>query len=118
MCIRDRDPDRPSSDERLLLANGQRKVGTDLRHITSKLSKEMIHTWIWAPKAFRPSTKMPHFFLLENNSSDEEIRRTRQEARAITEYLVQTATPLPPAHTVPDGPVSYTHLRAHETGRN
>jgi cytochrome c551/c552 len=46
---------------------------------------------------------MPHFFMLENNSSDEEIRRTRQEARAITEYLVQTSTPLPPKHAYPTG---------------
>ena len=53
--------------------------------------------------AFRPTTKMPHFFMLENNSSDEEIRRTRQEARAITEYLVRTATPLPPVHIYPTG---------------
>jgi hypothetical protein len=80
-----------------------RKVGTDLRHVTAKLSPQYINTWIWAPKAFRPTTKMPHFFMLENNSSDEEIRRTRQEARAITEYLVQTATPLPPQHIYPPG---------------
>ncbi|HEY7089243.1 MAG TPA: c-type cytochrome, partial [Tepidisphaeraceae bacterium] len=80
-----------------------RKVGTDLRHVTAKLSPEYINTWIWAPKAFRPTTKMPHFFMLENNSSDEELRRTRQEARAITEYLVRTATPLPPAHLIPQG---------------
>jgi mono/diheme cytochrome c family protein/plastocyanin len=79
------------TDVRLIVANGQRKVGTDLRKITAKLSPAYINTWIWAPKAFRPSTKMPHFFMLENNSSDEEIRRTRQEARAITEYLVRTA---------------------------
>jgi hypothetical protein len=46
-----------------------RKVGTDLRHVTSKLSPAYINTWIWSPKAFRPSTKMPHFFMLENNSS-------------------------------------------------
>src|SRR5688500_6757267 len=56
------------------------------------LSKAYVTTWIWAPKTFRPSTKMPHFFMLENNSSDEEIKRTRQEARAITEYLFQTTT--------------------------
>lgn len=72
-----------------------RKVGTDLRHVTAKLSPAFINSWIWAPKSFRPSTKMPHFFMLENNSSDEELRRTRQEARAITEYLVRTAAPLP-----------------------
>ena len=72
----------------------KRQVGTDLRHVTEKLSPAFINTWVWAPKAFRPSTKMPHFFMLENNSSDEELRRTRQEARAITEYLVQSSTPM------------------------
>ncbi len=76
------------------------RVGPDLRHVTAKLSPAMINTWIWSPKAFRPSTKMPHFFMLENNSSDEDIRRTRQEVRAITEYLVQTATPLEPKYKV------------------
>ncbi len=81
----------------------QRRVGTDLRHLSAKLSPAMVNTWIWSPKAFRPTTKMPHFFMLENNSSDEEIRRTRQEARAMTEYLMQTAEPLPPKHSVPAG---------------
>lgn len=82
-------------------ATQNRKVGTDLRHVTAKLSPEYINSWIWAPKAFRPTTKMPHFFMLENNSSDEELKRTRQEARAITEYLVRSATPLPPSHEWP-----------------
>ena len=54
-------------------ADQNRKVGTDLRHITAKLSPAYINTWIWAPKAFRPSTKMPHFFMLENNSSARRI---------------------------------------------
>ncbi|MEO6434896.1 MAG: hypothetical protein ABIP55_03930, partial [Tepidisphaeraceae bacterium] len=87
-------PENPS-DVRLITANGQRKVGTDLRNITAKLSPAFVNTWIWAPKSFRPSTKMPHFFMLENNSSDEELRRTRQETRAITEYLVRTANTYP-----------------------
>src|SRR6185369_14790092 len=80
------------TDIRLIVANGQRKVGPDLRNLPSKLSSAFTNTWIWAPKAFRPSTKMPHFFMLENNSSDEELRRTRQEARSITEYLNRTAS--------------------------
>jgi cytochrome c551/c552 len=79
----------------LITANGQRKVGTDLRNVTAKLSPAFINTWVWAPKSYRPSTKMPHFFMLENNSSDEELRRTRQEARSITEYLVRTANTYP-----------------------
>ncbi len=91
-------PNHPS-DMRLIAANGQRKVGTDLRNITAKLSPAYINTWIWAPKSFRPSTKMPHFFMLENNSSDEELRRTRQEARAITEYLIRTANVYPKPDT-------------------
>src|ERR1019366_4200480 len=81
-------------------ATQNRKVGPDLRHVTAKLSPEFINTWIWSPKAFRPTTKMPHFFMLENSSSDEEIRRTRQETRAITEYLVRTAEPLPPKYVL------------------
>lgn len=80
-----------------------RKVGPDLRHVTEKLSPQFINTWIWSPGAFRPTTKMPHFFMLENNSSPQDIRRTRQEARAITEYLVRTATPLPPKYPYPPG---------------
>jgi cytochrome c2 len=83
-------------------AEQKRQVGTDLRHVADKLSPAFINTWVWAPKAFRPSTKMPHFFMLENNSSDEELRRTRQEARAITEYLVRTATPMAQRMAVPE----------------
>ncbi len=79
----------------------RRRAGPDLRHVPAKLSKEFVSNWIWAPKAFRPSTLMPHFFMLENNSSDEEIRRTRQETRAITEYLFTAATPLTPKYAVP-----------------
>ena len=65
-------------------AEQKRQVGTDLRHVADKLSPAFINTWVWAPKAFRPSTKMPHFFMLENNSSEEELRRTRsfEEAHA------------------------------------
>ena len=90
----------------------RRPVGPDLRHVTAKLTPQFINTWVWAPKAFRPSTKMPHFFMLENNASDEEIRRTRQEARAITEYLVRTATPYAPKF-----PLNQTAKGSAEAGR-
>jgi cytochrome c551/c552 len=79
----------------------RRRAGTDLRHVPAKLSKDFVSSWIWAPKAFRPSTLMPHFFMLENSSSDEEIRRTRQEVKAITEYLFAAASPMAPKHAVP-----------------
>ncbi|HEV8379494.1 MAG TPA: cytochrome c, partial [Tepidisphaeraceae bacterium] len=91
-------------------AEDKRQVGPDLRHVNDKLSNAFLDSWIWAPKAFRPSTMMPHFFMLENSSSDEELRRTQQEVRAIRTYLTKTATPLPesdylkdPANKMPEG---------------
>lgn len=81
---------------------GSRKVGPDLRHVKDKLSKAFIESWVWAPKAFRPSTLMPHFFMLENSSSPEELRRTQQEVRAIATYLTETATPTPTSPILAD----------------
>ncbi len=69
-----------------------RRIGPDLRHVTDKLSRPFLDSWIWAPKEFRPSTRMPHLFMLENNSSAEEIRRTRQEIRAMAAYLEFTSS--------------------------
>ena len=85
------------SQHELVFTNGggetvKRRVGPDLRHVNEKLSTAFLHSWIWAPKAFRPSTGMPHFFMLENNSSEEELRRTQQEVRAMTFYLQKTAS--------------------------
>lgn len=68
-----------------------RKVGPSLVHVKEKLSADMLASWIWSPKAFRPTTRMPHFFMLENNSSPIDIARTRVETAAITHYLLTTA---------------------------
>lgn len=68
-----------------------RKVGPSLAFVREKLSPEMMASWIWAPKAFRPAANMPHFFMLENNSSPLDILRTRTEVAALTHYL-QNAT--------------------------
>lgn len=64
-----------------------KKVGPSLAHVHDKLSPEMTASWIWSPRAFRPMTRMPHFFMLENNSSPIDILRTRTEVAAITQYL-------------------------------
>ncbi len=65
-----------------------KKVGPSLAHLHDKLSPEMTASWIWSPRAFRPMTRMPHFFMLENNSSPIDILRTRTEVAAITYYLL------------------------------
>ncbi len=67
-----------------------RQVGPSLLHVKHKLSEDMISSWTWAPKAFRPNTRMPHFFMTENNSSPLDIRRTRAEVAAMSYYLVTT----------------------------
>lgn len=91
-------PDEPAENALALDGAAQpaltlrRKVGPDLRQVASKLSAAFLDSWIWAPKSFRPSTQMPHFFMLENNSSDEEIRRTMQEVLSIRTYLLKTST--------------------------
>ncbi len=66
-----------------------RQVGPSLVHLREKLSPDMIGSWIYSPKAFRPTTRMPHFFQLENNSSPIDIRRTRAEVAAMSYYLTQ-----------------------------
>jgi mono/diheme cytochrome c family protein len=85
----------PADDPKEPYSGDKKRVGPDLRNVNAKLSPAFINSWIWAPKSFRPSTLMPHFFMLENNSSDEEIRRTRLESRAITEYLLTTGNRYP-----------------------
>ncbi len=71
-----------------------RRVGPDLLNIRAKLTPSFVQQWVYTPQGFRPSTRMPHFFLQENNraesanrfDSDPELR-TKTEVAAITKYL-------------------------------
>jgi cbb3-type cytochrome oxidase cytochrome c subunit len=63
------------------------KVGPDLRRISSKVTKEWAFKWIKNPKAFRPTTRMPRYFLNSNNSDPEDVARNDVEIRAMVEYL-------------------------------
>ncbi len=71
-----------------------RRVGPDLRNVGHKLTPQFVQQWSFFPQKFRPSTRMPHFFLQENNRAgsknefdpDPELR-TRTEVAAITKYL-------------------------------
>lgn len=70
------------------------KIGPDLRHISSKVTKEWAFKWIKNPKGFRPTTRMPRYFGNSNNSSPEDIDRSNVEIRAIVEYLFSKSTPI------------------------
>lgn len=70
------------------------KVGPNLQHISSKVSKEWAFKWIKNPKAFRPTTRMPRYFLNSNNSSPEDIARNDVEIRSIVEFLFSKSQPI------------------------
>ncbi|MCG3129116.1 MAG: hypothetical protein CHACPFDD_04025 [Phycisphaerae bacterium] len=88
-----------------------RRVGPDLRHISSKLTPEFTQPWVWYPRDFRPSTHMPHFFRQENNAAHSSLPddpdadpalRTETEVAAITQWLFSFSTPYA-AEQIPEG---------------
>lgn len=46
---------------------GFRKVGPGLRRLAEKLNEGWMSRWIRNPRAFRPETRMPHYYGLHNN---------------------------------------------------
>lgn len=76
------------------------RVGPSLAHIESKLDRGFAEQWIYNPRAFRPSTWMPHFFMQENNGPGSESEwdpdpdlRSRVEIAAMVQYLYAVSTP-------------------------
>ena len=74
---------------------GSRRVGPDLSNIAAKLKPAFLQQWMFEPQAFRPSTRMPHFFGQENNGSEsanqfdpDPVLRTETEVAAMSAYLM------------------------------
>ena len=79
-----------------------RKAGPDLVAIATKSDPEWVKKWIKAPRAFRPDTRMPHFFDLENTSQPRDVEKNDAEIAAITAYLFEhSAKPDPKAEAIP-----------------
>ena len=84
------------------------RVGPDLRRVGEKTNIDWARNWIENPWDFRPSTKMPRFFGLENHKdkayeievSGKVHARDAVEAEAISNYLFLASqlreTPPPP----------------------
>jgi len=68
-----------------------RRTGPPLSRVTSKTTPEWIGRWVKNPKAFRPSTKMPRFFGLENNRQAGDGEREDAEVLGIVAYLADHA---------------------------
>lgn len=79
------------------LTEEYRKVGPNLGHVVDKVSPEWAFHWLKNPAALRPTTRMPRFFGLSNNSDPESLARSDVEIRALITYVFAQATPLEPA---------------------
>ncbi len=86
-----------------------RRVGPDLRHIASKLRRDFVEPWVMFPQKFRPSTRMPHFFLQENNREGSEnqfdphpLLRSETETAAIAQYLFALSSDFSPLEKLDD----------------
>ncbi len=84
-----------------------RRVGPDLTRVASKLTPGFADQWILNPRAFRPTTWMPHFFLQENNGEDganeqdpEPALRSETEVLAMRTYLFALSKDWQPETTV------------------
>ena len=79
-----------------------RKAGPDLVAIATKTHPAWVKKWIKAPSAFRPDTRMPHFFDLENTSQPHEVDMNDAEIAAMTTYLFEHSAKSAP-ESVPIG---------------
>ena len=57
-----------------------RKVGPSLRHLNSKVDFNWVFSWIRKPSDFRPTTKMPQFFLNHEHLDNQDKAFTIQGA--------------------------------------
>ncbi len=69
-----------------------RKVGPSLYRISEKANQQWVRRWILAPRDFRPTTKMPHFYGLSNNSPevlpDDQKEFPNAEIAGVAYYLL------------------------------
>lgn len=74
----------------------EKKSGPQLNNIASKVTAEWAKKWIWDPKSFRPTTLMPNFWQVHNNSDPASLERSKVEVDSIIYYLFKRATPFEP----------------------
>jgi len=77
----------------LQVAGKLRKVGPSLRHSASKSDQGFIAHWTEEPRRFRPTTRMPQFFRLDNQRDDLAHAYTPVEIAAVAHYLQLKSAP-------------------------
>ena len=86
----------------LQVAGKMRKVGPSLRHSASKSDPGFIRYWTEEPKRFRPTTRMPQFFKLDNQHDELAHTNNPIELAAIAHYVQSKSTPLETLSPAPE----------------
>lgn len=63
------------------------RPGPTLKRVASKTKPAWAYKWIEAPREFRPTTWMPHFFFQENIKGELNMERQRAEIRGLVAYI-------------------------------
>ncbi len=63
------------------------RPGPSLRKVASKVTPEWAYRWIEAPRKFRPTSWMPHFFFESNTTTPENLERQKAEIAASVAYI-------------------------------
>lgn len=69
------------------VAGKMRKVGPSLRHLAEKADSGFVAHWTEEPKRFRPTTRMPQFFHLDNQIDGLAKEYNPAEIAAMAHYL-------------------------------
>ena len=77
----------------LQVAGKMRKVGPSLRHSASKSDEGFVAHWTEEPRRFRPTTRMPQFFRLDNQRDAMAHAYTPIEIAAVAHYLQAKSAP-------------------------
>ncbi len=89
---------------------GLPKPGPSLQSIASKVTPDWTLKWLKDPRGFRPSTRMPQFWDLENVSSPEDLERSTVEAEAVSAFLFDKSA----RRNFPDPPVAGSAARGQQ----
>jgi len=74
-----------------------RKLGPSLRHVADKDDYDFLYSWVRNPKDFRPTTKMPRFFGLNDHLDGKGLEVAERyepvEIRGVVEFLLAKSQP-------------------------
>ena len=74
----------------------EKKAGPALTRVASKVDADWLKKWLWDPKSYRPTTLMPSFWQVHNNSDEASLERGKVEVDAIAHVIMAKSKPYEP----------------------